>query len=311
MKKLIIIFALINIVTFSQDFNKKATAGFVFLGVPASARTASLAEASIALSDLNSDAIFVNPAGTGFVSQEHSFSVSYAAYIADITHYSSTYTYNTPYGVFGVGIVAMDFGSMQKTVVTTSQKFFEVVGTFDAKALAAAVSYSKMLTDKFSFGIQAKYVEEGIDVYKASNIVFDGGVLYYTGLGSLRIAAVMQNFGTDAKYVNDPFKMPTVFKLGLASEILPEPFMDMNITGLLEAIHPNDGDERINTGLEINYMNMLYLRGGYKFLYDEETYSIGLGVKADFNFPVAADFALANYGRLGNVLRLTVSTGLF
>lgn len=311
MKKLIILFALINIVSFAQEFNKKATAGFVFLGVPASARTASLAEASIALSDLNSDAIFVNPAGTGFVSQEHSFSVSYAAYIADITHYSSTYTYNTPYGVFGVGIVAMDFGSMQKTVVTASQKFFEVVGTFDAKALAAAFSYSKMLTDKFSFGIQAKYVEEGIDVYKASNIVFDGGVLYYTGLGSLRIAAVMQNFGTDAKYVNDPFKMPTVFKLGLASEILPEPFMDMNITGLLEATHPNDGDERINTGLEINYMNMLYLRGGYKFFYDEETYSIGLGVKAAFNFPVAADFALANYGRLGNVIRLTVSTGLF
>lgn len=311
MKKLLIFIALINLLSFAQEFNKKATAGFVFLGVPASARTTSLGEASIALADLGSDAIFINPAGIGFITNEHSLSVSYASYIADITHYSSTYSYNTPIGVFGIGVVAMDFGTMEKTVVTSSQKFFEVLGTFDAKALAAVVTYSKMLTDKFSFGIQGKYVKESIDIYNVSNFVFDGGVLYHTGLGSLRIAAVMQNFGTDAKYINDPFKMPTVFKLGLASELLPEPVMGMNITGLLEAVHPNDGDERVNAGMEINYMDMIFLRGGYKFLYDEETYSLGLGVKGDFTVPVSADFAFANYGRLGNILRLTVSTGLF
>ncbi len=311
MKKIIYLLLLVNAILTGQEFNKKATAGFVFLGIPANARTTSLGEASIALTDMNSDAIFTNPAGIGFTQKEHSFSVSYASYLADITHYSTTYAYNTQYGVFGLGFVVMDFGSMQKTVTTSSQKFFEVTGTFDSKAVAAALCYSKMLTDKFAFGVQAKYVKESIDVYSVSNVVFDGGVLYYTGLGSLRIAASMQNFGTDAQYINDPFKMPTVFKLGIASEILPEPVAGINLTGLVEAIHPNDSDEKINTGLEINYMDMVFLRGGYKFLYDEETYSFGIGVKGDFEIPVAADFAFANYGRLGNVLRFTVSTGLF
>jgi len=311
MKKILYLILFVSAILSGQDFNKKATAGFVFLGIPANARTTALGEASIALTDMNSDAVFTNPAGIGFTTREHSMSVSYASYLADIAHYSATYTYNSSVGVFGFGLVAMDFGTMQKTVTTSSQKFFEVLGTFDAKAVAAALTYSKMLTDKFSFGVQAKYVKESIDVYSVSNIVFDGGVLYYTGLGSFRVAASMQNFGTDAKYINDPFKMPTVFKLGVAGELLPEPVAGINFTALAEAIHPNDSDEKINTGLEINYMDMLFLRGGYKFLYDEETYSFGIGIKGNFDVPVNADFALANYGRLGNIIRFTVSTGLF
>ena len=38
---------------------------------------------------------------------------------------------------------------------------------------------------------------------QASNILFDGGVIYKTGFSSLRIAATIQNFGTNSKFINE------------------------------------------------------------------------------------------------------------
>jgi len=132
-------------------------------------------------------------------------------------------------------------------------------------------------------------------------------VLYYTGLGSLRIGASIQNFGVETKYINDPFKMPSVLKLGIASELIGNMQSEIRVTGIVEALHPNDGDERLNAGLEVGWKNMVMLRGGYKFFYDEETWSLGVGVTPSTQIPVGVDFSYADYGRLGNILRFTLN----
>lgn len=297
--------------TFPQEFKKNATSGFTFLQVPASARTAALGEASIALSDMNSEGIFNNPAILGFTNQTHSFSASFSNWFADIKNYTTSYSYNSPFGVFGTGIILFDYGTMQRTEVAGGQKVYEILGTFTANSLAAYLTYSKMLTDRFSFGVSFKYVQEKIDIYKADNIVFDGGVLYYTGLGSLRIAASMQNFGTNSKFINDEFKMPITFRLGAAGEILGDIDSEYRITLMTEALHPNNGDERINFGSEISWQNMITLRAGYKFFYDEESYSAGFGINPKLVLPLQFDFAYADYGRLGNILRFTLQLGLY
>jgi len=49
------------------------------------------------------------------------------------------------------------------------------------------------------------------------------------------------------------------------------------------------------------------LRGGYKFFYDEETWSLGVGVTPSTQIPVGVDFSYADYGRLGNILRFTLN----
>jgi len=295
----------------AQDFKKTATAGFTFLGIPVTARYAALGEASVALSDLNSDGIFINPAVLGFTNQTHSFSTSYANWFADIKHYAASYSYNSGFGVFAAGVVIMDFGSMPRTITGGGQKVYNVIGTFSANSIAASFGYSKMLTDRFSFGIAAKYVEEKIDVYKASNILLDGGVLYYTGLGSLRIAASLQNFGTNTKFINDEFKMPITFKLGMAAEVLGSKDSDYRVTLISEASHPTDANERLNFGTEISWNEMITFRVGYKFFYDEETYSLGVGVNPKLDIPMNLDFAFADYGRLGKILRLSLQLGLY
>ncbi len=310
MKKILLTALLLIITASAQDFKKAGTAGFVFLQIPVDARTAALGEASIALSDLNSSAIFVNPAVLGFTEQTHSLSASYAPYLADIKHYSTAYSFKSDLGVFALGAVIMDYGSMPKTKQLSGQRIVEVLGTFEANSMALSFSYSKRLTDKFSFGLAAKYVREKIDIYSADNIVLDGGVIYYTGLNSLRIAASLQNFGVDSKFINDDFKMPTTMRLGFAYEVLGGYDKDYRVTALLEAIHPTDNDERINVATEISWQGIIDFRFGYKFFYDEETYSAGVGINPQLQIPIIFDFAYADYGRLGDILRFSLQLGI-
>ncbi len=306
-RSLILLLFIIQSLTVAQDFKKTATAGFVFLQLPVTARSAALGESSVSLADMGVSSVFSNPAGMGFNERQHSFTVSYSPWIAEIKHYAAAYSYNTDFGVFALSAVAVDYGTMQKTKRTAGQKVYDVLGTFSANAMALGLSYSRALTDKFSFGLTVKYVREGIDNYAATNVLFDGGVLYYTGLGSLRIGASIQNFGVETKYINDPFKMPSVLKLGMASELIGNMQSEIRVTGIVEALHPNDGDERLNAGLEVGWKNMVMLRGGYKFFYDEETWSFGVGVTPSTQIPVGVDFSYADYGRLGNILRFTLN----
>jgi hypothetical protein len=309
--KIFITFLVCSMFIQAQEFKKTGTAGFVFLEIPVTARSAGLGDASIALADMNSDGVFSNPASLGFINQKNMLSVSYAPWIADIKHYAASYSYTNPLGVVGLGVNYMDYGSIPRTYKTGAQDVYKVDGTFSAYDIAIGLSYSKMLTDKFSFGATVKYVKEAIDVYSASNVLFDGGVLYYTGLGSLRIAADIQNFGVDAKFINETFRMPSVLKLGAAAEVLGSFDSEYRVTAMVEALHPNDGNERMIVGLETCWNNMFTLRGGYKFYYDEETYSFGVGVNPQFaSYPVNVDFSFSNYGRLGNIVRFTLQLGL-
>jgi hypothetical protein len=200
---------------------------------------------------------------------------------------------------------------MPRTTASAGQKVYDIIGSFDANSISAALSYSRLLTDRFSFGVTFKYVQEKIDIYSADNILFDGGVLYYTGLGSFRIAASIQNFGTNSKFINDEFKMPAMLRLGAAAEVLGDFDSEYRVTLIGEAMHPNDGDERVNFGTEISWKNIISLRAGYKFFYDEESYSFGFGLDPKLSLPMSFDFAFADYGRLGNILRFTLQLGWY
>ncbi|MCX6151179.1 MAG: PorV/PorQ family protein [Ignavibacteriales bacterium] len=309
MKKIILsLFILTSIATAQQDFKKTSTSGFVFLEIPISARTAALGETAIALDDMNSDAIFSNAGGLGFSKQKHCLSLSYSPWFADIKNYAASYSFSSELGVIAVGAILLDYGSMPRTV-KAGQRLYDIQGTFNADALALMVGYSKMLTDRFSFGIAVKYAREKIDVYSVNNMLFDGGVLYYTGLSSLRIAATIQNFGTNAKYINDEFRMPSWLRLGAAAEVFGDFNSDYRVTTSLELVHASDNDERINAGAEAAWKNILIIRGGYKFNYDEETYSLGIGLTPP-GVPAKFDVAYADYGRLGNILRFTIQLGM-
>jgi len=301
---------LLAFVANGQEFNKKGTSGFTFLNIPATARTAALGETSISLLESGAGGAFLNPATLGFARAEHHATFSYAPWFVEMKHYAASYAVQTEAGVFALSAVAMDYGSFVRTEKIPGQREFVSKGTFSAKASALGVTYANRLTDRFAFGLTLKYVSERIDVFEVSNVVLDGGVLYDTGFESLRIAASLQNFGTNAQYRNDPFKMPSSVRLGASMELLGNRNSDLMITGLVEALHPNDGEEHLNTGVEVWFLQQFALRGGYKFFYDEDSFSAGLGIHPSIGMPLGFDIAVTDHGRLGTVVRFTLEIGM-
>ena len=86
---------------------------------------------------------------------------------------------------------------------------------------------------------------------------------------------------------------------------------DQSLTLAVNWLHPRDYSERLHVGAEYGFMDMVFLRGGYKFNYDEESFSGGLGVKLGVNdFGIRAGYSYTAFGDFfGSVNR--VSIGVF
>jgi len=54
---------------------------------------------------------------------------------------------------------------------------------------------------------------------------------------------------------------------------------DSRVLTVAEFTHPSDNSEKVNWGAEYAFHDYLFLRGGYKFNYDTEGMTAGLGVK--------------------------------
>jgi hypothetical protein len=290
-----------------QNFKKVGTSGYVFLEIPVTARTLGMGEASVTMND-GAQGVFSNPALLGNLRHEHSAGISFANWFAETQHQAFAYAMNLgSSGTFGVSVDRLDFGTMTRTEDGQGQGLYNVLGTFSADAMAIGATYSRAMTDRFSFGGTVKYVSEKIAEFSSTNMVVDAGVLYNTGFHTLKIGGVIRNFGVDSKYLVGLFKMPTEFRLGASAEVLGDETADSRVTVAVEATHPSDNDERLNVGVEYCLMNFISLRGGYKFNYDEESWTAGLGL---FLEPVTVDLAYADYGRLEGILRLSVSVAL-
>ena len=211
-----------------------------------------------------------------------SVNVSYADWYVETTHQALGFIYAVPqFGTIGFQAIYFDFGEMEKTVNPSRDQTGSYIslGTYSAGAYAIGISYARSLTDKFSFGSSLKYIRESIDVYHAENVVADIGFLYQTGFSSLRIGAFLQNFGLEAKYAEEKFKMPQQLRLGISGEVWGSITSPNHVTLLAEAVHPNDADERIHLGVEAMISNAIVLRAGYKFGYDEENLCLGAGLR--------------------------------
>lgn len=295
-----------------SQFRKVATTGYAFLEIPVSAREAALGETSTTFANPDAAAVFANPGMLGFIQNQHAVHGSFANYLVDTRHQALAYVYRHPsLGSFALSVNQLDMGEMVETVNADPLNpggNYLVLGTFKADALAIGLSYARRLTDLFAFGITTKYIREQIARYQSENIIFDVGMMYYTGFRSLRIGGYIQNFGVDSKYLDDTFKMPMVFKLGGSMELWDSPLSRQRLTLCLDALHPSNYSERVHSGVEYSYRNMLILRVGYKFNYDLGGFTAGCGL----NWPgdernLGIDFSYTDFDELESVMRFSLN----
>ncbi len=296
-----IVFLLIaNFAIFAQNPNL-GTSGAQFLQIPVDAKSTGMGNAIIGLTG-DASSVFWNPAGLVKVNNVDA-QFSYLNLFSLFNLNAASVAYNTgDAGVLAASMIILSTGKME---ITTEQEPNGTGRFFDAQDMAIGVSYAKYLTDRFSVGITAKYVYQRIWNETADGLAFDIGTQYRLDFQNLTIAMSMTNFGGDlqfggpdlnivydknsnyplsrltpAQLQTEGYPLPLNFQVGIGIDIYQADFV--KIRGGLDAIHPNDNDERINVGTEIAFFDRLFLRGGYKYNYDDQKFSFGAGLDLPF-----------------------------
>jgi hypothetical protein len=278
--------------------------------------------------DLSS--LYWNPGGVAGISGSEA-AFYHADLYADVKHEFAAFATNLQdFGVVGVFVNVL---SMDEMKVRTIEKPEGTGELFRAGALVVGLNYAKNLTNNFSIGFNAKYINEYIWNMSAAGVAVDIGTLYRIPvLNELRIAASISNFGTkmklagrdvlvitpsgasDANLLNsnlelDEFDLPLVFRFGLAADVIK---MDEHVLSVgVDAVHPNDHTEYINTGLEYAWNDLLFIRGGYNSLFEEEsekglTLGFGINYKIGSFLGIKLDYAYQAFGRLTNIQYFSV-----
>lgn len=316
------------------NFSKVGTAGAQFLKIGAGARAVGMGEAFTAVVD-DATAMYWNPAGLAQAKKQE-VTFTHNQWLGDINH--EFIGYCLPMGgngTLGMNLTVLNIGEMPVTTVPLggeSGEFFTCVDW------AFALGYGRNLTDKVAFGATAKVIQQRIWDMKASSFAMDLGIMAKTGYRSLRIAAALLNFGTDVRYTGGQLEEDWVYndygtgalqtqtiQLNTSSSPLPlsyrlgmgYDFMDNQthkLTGAFDYIHPNDGSEKQNLGLEYGFNKMLFARAGLRIdidaREDDNTYSptMGLGVNYGFGMlKTKVDYAFADYGPLSTVHRIALA----
>jgi hypothetical protein len=193
------------------------------------------------------------------------------------------------------------------------------------------ITYARNLTDRFNAGLTIKYVNQKIWYESSTSIAFDIGTQYRLDFQNLTIAMCMSNFGSDmkldgsdlnvtydksktlplnrltpARLVTDEYPLPLSFQVGIGMDILKTDIF--KIKSEIDAVHQNDNNERINLGIECGIMDKIFLRGGYRYNYDDEDLTFGLGANIPIDqTSIKFDYSYSVYYILPSVHRISVS----
>jgi long-subunit fatty acid transport protein len=297
---------------------KAGTASAEFLKIGVGARAAGMGEAFAAMAN-DASALYWNPAGL-VQFQDNEVIAAHTNWLVDIKHdfIGGVYHLSTEDAV-GLSITSLQTDDMP---VTTELQPYGNGTYFHYGDVAVGLTYSRRMTPQFSFGGTVRYLQETLDVLTMRGVVVDLGTYYWTGLGTSRFSVVLTNFGNemaptgtvtaiDGSKINQfqQFSPPTIFKFGFAFD--PYRDEDNSITTSIQLNHPNDNSENFSIGAEYQLLKTFFLRGGYKFNVDEESYTFGAGVATSVSsVHMNVDYGYSAFGRLGGVHRLSVLLGL-
>ncbi len=305
----------------SEIFPKTGTAGLQFLKIGVDARAIGMGEAYVAVTD-DISSVYWNPAGLALKPQDQVF-LSHTEWVADIRYEYVAVSRVTDFGVFALSGALLHMDYMD---VTTEEVFGPTGETFTCSDMSVGITYSNAFTEKFSFGVTAKFLRQNLDEHSVNGGSVDLGSIYNTGWKNLTIGMALRNFGPDMKYKidndgdglydEDPFdlldndgdglidedgpeisfKIPMNFSLAIATDLFRDEHQ--SLVGSVQLDNCVDRRETYNVGFEYK-LGTFKIRSGYQFGLDAASYSVGFGWTIPTSFAVIdLDYAYSNYGDL-------------
>ena len=312
---------------FVKDVSKSGTTAAAFLEIPVGADAIGMGSAFVSLAT-DATTLYWNPSGIASISQ-YDFVAVHSTWIADTKFDFGGFVLPLgDLGTIGFSLTSLTMADMKVRTIELPEGTGEF---FSASDLAAGLSYARKLTDRFSVGATAKYIQESIWHESAIAFAVDVGTTFKTDLfGGMTIGATLYNFGTSMKLSGrdtrqfiridptitgsndqiptaiemDSWNLPLLFQLGVSTNMIKQE--NYRWTVAVDALHPTNNYESMNVGTELSYQESFFIRGGYQslFLADREGgFSFGLGAKARnvASLSLAFSYAYRNMGRLANV----------
>ncbi|GMU89090.1 MAG: hypothetical protein AMXMBFR49_12980 [Chlorobiota bacterium] len=266
---------------YAGDISRKGTTGADQLLIPVGAR--GIATGGAFVSNVTGmESIFYNPAGLD-VDRKTEAMFSYMSYIADIN--VSYFAAGTSLGDFGsvaLSFKTLNFGDIPVTTVNSPDGDGT---TYSPGFLVAGLTYSKVITDRVSIGVNAKVISETIMNTNATGFALDFGVQYRFNQ-NLTIGAAVKNIGSNMQYtgqdlqfkttvpgttpgstlgnyqaVTEPFQIPSFFELSLAYKFDFDKQNKLELGGTF--VNNNAFEDQFKFGAEYSFDNLFFVRGGY------------------------------------------------
>jgi hypothetical protein len=289
-------------------FEKVGTFDGQFLKIEVGARATAMGGAYVAVAD-DASAVFWNAAGIARIEPDKSeLSLNHANWPADLAFDQIGYVFHLKKipGALAVHARALTMDPMVETTAFQPDPNVGTGNTFDAGMLAVGVTYARSFTDKFSAGVTANFIHEGLAEFSQQTYAFDLGTLYDVGTLNMKIGMAISNIGSQIQFIDRTARIPAVFRVGTSATVLQN--ANQKLLGSFEFSHPPDNSERMNVGAEYAFHNFMFLRGGYNINYDAEGVAGGVG----FHFPVSVagqadlDYAYTDMGDLGAAHRFSL-----
>ncbi|MEE1574481.1 MAG: PorV/PorQ family protein, partial [Candidatus Neomarinimicrobiota bacterium] len=166
-----------------------------FLDIGIGARSLAMGGAFTAVAN-DATALYWNPAGITNILQPTAH-FYYAPWFVDIdfTHGAAVVPLGRM-GTLGLSITSVTMDEMKVRTLQVPEGTGEL---FEVSNLALATTYARKLTDRFSFGLNIKLVQEKIWHMNANVIAADVGCLFVTKNKGIRIGMSISNFGSKMK----------------------------------------------------------------------------------------------------------------
>jgi len=283
------------------------TTSYGFVKLTTNARAVAMGDAYSAVgNDLAS--IFYNPAGITQLETERAVLGSYSKWIVGSKVGTFAFGFKTSFATFGVSAIHFSTEAFEER---TSQNPAGTGRMVTASDIAVGFTVAKQLTDKLSFGAQIRYIKEDLDLIDFSTVDVNFGTVFFTGYRSTRLAMSLRNLGSDKEVVAQIARIPTVFYISGAGEIVGNLGDPLSITASVEQAFFTDYAARYYFGGEAWLNNTVALRAGYKTRHDSESWSLGAGLKHSMGAQtLTVDVSFSNAEAFGeNPLRLSVGYG--
>jgi len=269
---------------------RKGTAGAQELLIPVGSVGTALGGANLAnVSGI--EAVYWNPAGLAAAQTSAGVMVSHLQYIAGVNvNYVAGNFKSAGFGAFGVSIKTLDFGDIPVTTEDSPDGTGEL---FSPTFLTLGLTYSRQMTDRINFGVNAKLITERIRRTSANGMAFDIGLQYATTAG-LRLGVALKNIGPNMEYdggdleiftegdLSDrpdaegentriptaDFELPTSLEIGLSYDVGISESNRLTLMGTF--LNNNFGLDEYRLAGEYSLNEAIFLRGSFVLGYDAD-----------------------------------------